>query len=309
MFAYRHAFHAGNHADVFKHVALVSLLRLMQKKENPFLVVDTHAGAGLYTLNSALVRDKAEWSSGIGKLWACASWPDPIARYLDLVKSFNKSGRLTHYPGSPVLIQQLLRPDDRLRAFEMHPSDIGPLQATLKGAPRQVKAERKDGFHQLRALLPPPSRRGLILIDPPYEMRADYSHVIQALKEALARFATGVYVLWYPKVGRFQVDRLLRQVTGLPIQEVLHATLTVRGPLKDGLGLQGSGLVVINPPFGLEAELEIALPVLTRTLAQDARASYRVRSGSTPADIKTALGMSTPSAVSPSPRQGRRKPV
>lgn len=299
MFAYRHAFHAGNHADVMKHITLLATLELMQRKDNPLLCIDTHAGAGLYALQSPLVRDKAEWPSGIGKLWDTdeSTMPTLVARYLQAIRPFNKSGRLVHYPGSPLLIQETLRADDRLRAFEMHPSDIGPLQNCLKGLPRQVKAERKDGFQQLRALLPPPSRRGLILMDPPYEMRDDYRHVISALREGLSRFSTGVYLLWYPKIGRFQVDRLLRQIGSLGIQEVLHATLTVRGPLKDGLGLQGSGMVVINPPFGLRDALSESFAYLAKTLGQDARAGFKVIQGESPAEIKTALGIQSPSAV------------
>jgi 23S rRNA (adenine2030-N6)-methyltransferase len=274
MFAYRHAFHAGNHADVLKHIALIHALELMQKKEGPVWVVDTHAGAGLYTLNSPLVRDKAEWPSGIGKLWSLKEMPAPVAHYLELVRAFNKSGKLSHYPGSPLIIQKLLRADDKLRAYEMHPSDIGPLQLALKGAPRQVKAERKDGFAQLKALLPPASRRGLILIDPPYELREDYRHVVTALRESLARFATGVYMVWYPQIARFQVDRLVRQVEGLKPASLLHASLTVRSPLKDGLGLQGSGVLVINPPYGLQEVLQEALPFLAKVLGQDSRAGF-----------------------------------
>jgi 23S rRNA (adenine2030-N6)-methyltransferase len=299
MFAYRHAFHAGNHADVMKHLTLIATLELMQHKDNPLLCIDTHAGAGLYALQSALVRDKAEWPSGIGKLWGLseAEMPELVARYIRAIKPFNRGGKLSHYPGSPLLIQEMLRPEDRLRAFEMHPSDIGPLQNSLKGLPRQIKAERKDGFQQLRALLPPPSRRGLILMDPPYEMRDDYRHVIGALREGLHRFATGVYLLWYPKIGRFQVDRLLRQVGGLGLQEVLHATLTVRGPLKDGLGLQGSGMVVINPPFGLQEQLTESFAYLAKVLGQDGRAGFKVLLGESPAAIKTALGIQSPSTV------------
>lgn len=297
MFAYRHAFHAGNHADVMKHALLITALELMQKKEGPILAIDTHAGAGLYALHSPLVRDKAEWPSGIGKLWQEKQMPESAKKYVELVRRFNKSGRLSHYPGSPLLIQQLLRPNDKLRAFEMHPTDIGPLQQSLKGAPRQIKAERKDGFQQLRALLPPPSRRGLVLIDPPYEMRDDYRHVISALKEGLARFSTGVYMVWYPKIARFQVDRLLRQIAGLGLQEVMHATLTVRGPLKDGLGLQGSGIVVINPPYGLQAQLEELLPYLVKTLGQDSKAGFSLVCATTVAEVKTALGLLKPSAA------------
>jgi 23S rRNA (adenine2030-N6)-methyltransferase len=274
MFAYRHAFHAGNHADVLKHVALIAALELMQQKEAPVWVIDTHAGAGLYTLHSALVRDKAEWPSGIGTLWSLKETPPAVARYLELIRLFNKSGKLLRYPGSPVILQTLLRAEDKLRAYELHPSDSGPLQLALKGAPRQVKAERKDGFTQLKALLPPPSRRALVLIDPPYELREDYRHVVTALREGLGRFATGVYMIWYPKIARFQVDRLVRQIESLKPAALLHASLTVRGPLKDGLGLQGSGLLVINPPYGLKESLQEALPFLAKVLGQDSRAGF-----------------------------------
>jgi 23S rRNA (adenine2030-N6)-methyltransferase len=280
VFAYRHAFHAGNHADVFKHLALIAAVEFMQQKEGPVLIVDTHAGAGLYPLKSPLVRDKAEWSSGIGRLWELKNPPAFLTRYLQLIRSFNRSGRLTHYPGSPVILQALLRPTDKLRAYEMHPSDIGPLQNSVKGAPRQVKAERKNGFDQLRALLPPASRRGLVLIDPPYELREDYTKVVAAVKEGLSRFSTGVYMIWVPQIARFQVDRMIRQLTSLGVKESLLATLTVRAPQSDGLGLQGSSLLVLNPPFGLKAYLEEALPFLVQALGQDNKAGF---------EIKTAL--------------------
>lgn len=278
MFAYRHAFHAGNHADVLKHLVLIQAIELLQKKEGALLLVDTHAGAGLYTLKSALVRDKAEWPTGIGRLWGLEDVPALVARYLALIQTFNRAAQLTRYPGSPVIMQTLLRPQDKLRAFELHPTDIGPLQASLKGSPRQIKAERKDGFDQLRALLPPLSRRGLILIDPPYELRDDYKKVVVAVKEAMARFATGVYMVWYPQIARFQVDRMLRQISALNAHEMLHATLTVRGPQSDGLGLQGSGVVILNPPFGLRDQLQKTLPWLAQILGQDRHAGFDLTS-------------------------------
>lgn len=289
MFAYRHAFHAGNHADVLKHTALITAFELLQKKEGSVLVIDTHAGSGVYALKSPLVRDKAEWSTGIGRLWELKNAPPAIARYLDIVKRFNKSGRLTHYPGSPVILKELLRPIDRLRAYEMHPSDIGPLQLSMKGAPRQIKAERKNGFDQLRALLPPASRRGMVLIDPPYEMRDDYQKLVAAVREGLSRFSTGVYMIWYPLIARFQVERMLRQLDALGVKETLHVTLTVRAPQADGLGLQGSGLIFLNPPFGLQASLEETLPFLVKTLGEDNKAT---------AQITTALRPVRPSAAS-----------
>ena len=298
MFAYRHAFHAGNHADVLKHLTLVTTLSLMQKKEVPLWIIDTHAGAGLYNLTSPLVRDKAEWASGIGRLWKAESLPEGLGKYMELVRSFNPKGKLSHYPGSPLLIERMLRPEDRLRAFEMHPSDIGPLQRSLGGGPRQVKAERKDGFTQLKAMLPPASRRGMVLMDPPYEMRDDYRLVIQSLRDALARFANGVYLLWYPRIGRYQVERLLRQVAGLPIDRLLHLRLTVRAPLRDGLGLAGSGMIVINPPYGLAQAMEQLMPTLVQHLGQDNRARGEVRQADGPAEIKTALSPRGPSAAS-----------
>jgi 23S rRNA (adenine2030-N6)-methyltransferase len=287
MFAYRHAFHAGNHADILKHVALLAVIRHMQEKPVPIWIIDTHAGAGLYALHAPLVRDKAEYGSGIGKLWEHdrSRMPKAVADLVEMVAAFNRTDRLTHYPGSPLLAMKMLRPDDRLRAFEMHPSDIGPLEKALQGPARQIKAERKDGFEQLRALLPPASRRGLVLIDPPYELKDDYRKCILALRDGLTRFASGVYMLWYPRIARYQVDRLLRQLAGLPIRSVMLAELRVRGPLRDGLGLQGSGLVIINPPFGLAGQMASALPFLATSLAQDRQAGFTLRSAEGDADV------------------------
>ena len=295
MFAYRHAFHAGNHADVLKHALLVSAVDLLQQKEGPILFIDTHAGAGCYTLKSSLVRDKAEWGTGIGRLWQSDSLPESLRHYYETVAQFNKGRQLTHYPGSAVILNTLLRDQDRLRAFELHPSDIAPLQRSLKGKPRQVKAERKDGFQQLRALLPPPDRRALILIDPPYELRTDYALTIGAVREGLGRFSTGTYMIWIPQIARFQVDRMLRQLAGLGVANTLMVSLTVRAPGTDGLGLQGSSLVVLNPPYGLEQAAQSFMPFLARTLGQDRKASCL---------IKTALGPTRPSAVR-SPERSR----
>lgn len=288
MFAYRHAFHAGNHADVFKHAVLVAAIELLQKKEAPLLLVDTHAGAGLYTLKSPLVRDKGEWPSGIGKIWGQEDIAPDLKRYYGLISRFNQAGKLTHYPGSAVIMNEMLREEDRLRAFEMHPSDIGPLQLTVKGKPRQVKAERKDGFAQLRALLPPACKRGLILIDPPYEMREDYTKTITALKEGLSRFATGTYMVWIPQIARYQVDRLTRQIAQLGVKNTLFATLHVRPAQADGLGLTGSTLAILNPPYGLEEVLHRLLPWLTEKLGQHSRAGYKIIAAPIPLRVGAA---------------------
>lgn len=297
MFAYRHAFHAGNHADVMKHAVLVLTLELLQKKESSLLVIDTHAGAGLYALASPLVRGKGEWPTGIGRLWDNNDLPEELASYMGIVKKFNKSKKLTHYPGSALIASQMLRHEDRLRAFEMHPSDIGPLQSALKGHPRQIKAERKDGFAQLRALLPPSTKRALVLIDPPYELREDYQRTIVALKEGLARFATGTYLVWIPQVARYQVERMVRQIGALGVTNRLLLTLRVRAPLSDGLGLTGSSLAILNPPFGLEEKLRRLLPALATLLGEGPKAH---------ADVTTAFGSRGPNAVFPA--KGREGP-
>src|SRR6476659_2199718 len=197
MLAYRHAFHAGNHADVLKHLMLMLVLGHMNAKDKPYRLVDTHAGAGGYSLLGRYAKKNGEYERGVGLLWARDDLPAPLADYVALVRRFNPDGVLAQYPGSPALAQMLLRPHDQLRAFELHPTAQKILRATLAATPDAI-AYDGDGFAGLKSQLPPSSRRAAVLIDPSYEGNADYARVVATLREALARFAPGVYMVWYP---------------------------------------------------------------------------------------------------------------
>ena len=278
MLSYRHGFHAGNHADVLKHVVLLQLLRLLTQKERPLWVIDTHAGAGLYALNSRFAAKNAEYADGIGRLWNLDDLPEPLADYVAQVRACNPDGALRRYPGSPQLALQLLRPHDRLRLFELHPTEQSLLQDHFAAAGRQVQVSIGDGFAGLKAVLPPPSRRGVALIDPSYETRDDYAAVIAAVADALQRFATGTYAVWYPQLQRRESTRLPEKLRELAGGDWLHVALKVHAPRADGFGLHGSGLFVFNPPWKLDAALAPALPVLGKLLAQDASASCTMQS-------------------------------
>ena len=201
MLAYRHAFHAGNHADVLKHIVLLRLMRHMSLKEKGYRLVDTHAGAGLYALDSAQAQKKGEYLQGIARLWSRDDLPEAAADYVQQVRGFNPDGTLRHYPGSPMLARALLRPQDQLRLFELHPSDHAALVAQL-GAAKGVDIRQVDGFAALKSQLPPPTRRALVLVDPSYEGQGDYARVLDTLQDALRRFAEGVFMVWYPVVSK-----------------------------------------------------------------------------------------------------------
>lgn len=277
MFSYRHGFHAGNHADVLKHVVLVQMLEYLTGKDTPLWVVDTHAGAGAYSLDSTFAQKKGEFREGIGRLWGRNDLPPALIDYLDQVKRLNKDGELRHYPGSPQIALQMLREQDRLQLFELHTTESQVLQQHFANAKRRVSVQAADGFAGLKAVLPPASRRGLVLIDPPYEDKEDYRKVVAAMRGALQRFATGVYAVWYPQVQRQESQDLPGQLKQLADRDWLHASLTVKAPEKHGLGLHGSGLFIFNPPWNLEASLQAALPVLVRLLGQDAMATFKLK--------------------------------
>jgi 23S rRNA (adenine2030-N6)-methyltransferase len=278
MLSYRHGFHAGNHADVLKHVVLLQLLRLMTQKEKPLWVIDTHAGAGSYALDSRFAAKNAEYVDGIGRLWHATDLPGPLVDYVAQVRACNGDGSLRRYPGSPQLALQLLRPHDRLRLFELHPTEQAVLQAQFGGCGRQVQVHAGDGYAGLKAVLPPPSRRGLALIDPSYETRDDYGAVIGAASDALQRFATGTYAVWYPQLQRRESVRLPEKLRELAGGDWLHVMLKVHAPRADGFGLHGSGVFVFNPPWQLDVALAPVLPVLGKLLAQDASASCTMQS-------------------------------
>lgn len=278
MFSYRHAFHAGNHADVLKHAIVIHILDYLGRKDAPYWVIDTHAGAGMYRLDSDWALKNAEFADGVGRLWERQDLPPLFQRYVEQVRGFNPDGRLRHYPGSPWLALDAMREHDRLRLFEMHPTEAELLVSNLEHqgrmALRQTTIYDTDGWEGMKALLPPPTRRGLVLIDPSYEDKNDYKHALTAVKEGVKRFATGTYALWYPQVQRRESTELPRHLERLGVKGWLHASLSVKKPASDGFGLHGSGMFVVNPPWTLHAELKTALPWLKGLLAQDERAVY-----------------------------------
>ena len=278
MLSYRHAFHAGSHADVLKHFVLVQLLQYLKQKDKPYWVVDTHAGAGMYALDSGYAAQNAEYKTGIARLWARNDLPATVAEYVALVRAVNADNSLKTYPGSPVFAHKLLRGEDRLRLFELHPTDSQHLQDNFEHAGRQVKIEMADGFARLKALLPPPSRRGLVLIDPPYEEKQDYQRVITALNEALKRFATGTYAVWYPMLQRQESEQFADKLKHLNSASWLHVGLAVHTPSLDGFGMHGSGMFIINPPWTLQATLQATMPFLTENLTQDDGAQFLLES-------------------------------
>jgi 23S rRNA (adenine2030-N6)-methyltransferase len=277
MFSYRHGFHAGNHADVLKHAVLVQILGYLTAKDAPLWFVDTHAGAGSYQLDSAFAQKKGEFRDGIGRLWERKDLPPVVADYVAQVRKHNPDGKLRHYPGSPEIASQMLRPHDRLQLFELHTTESKVLQKHFAAAGRRVSVRAEDGFAGLKGVLPPASRRGLALIDPSYEDKADYAKVIAAMRDALKRFATGVYAVWYPQVQRQEAQDLPGQLKQIAQGDWLHVSLTVKAPAADGLGLHGSGMFVFNQPWKLEAELRPQMPALVKLLGQDRRATFKMQ--------------------------------
>ena len=281
MFAYRHAFHAGNHADVLKHLVLSQVLRYMAEKDKPFTLVDTHAGAGGYSLEGDYAHQGDEFATGIGALWARKDLPPAVADYVALVRAFNPGAKkLTQYPGSPGIANALLRADDRLRLYELHPTDHKILEAYLRERP-QTQVFHSDGFASLKSELPPPSRRGVLLIDPSYEIKLDYARVVGALREALTRFPQCVVVIWYPQLQMLesaQLPQRLRnaaEAAAAPAKKGwLHVRLSVAKADERGFGLVGSGLFIANPPHTLHDELQALLPWLVEVLGQHDGASF-----------------------------------
>jgi 23S rRNA (adenine2030-N6)-methyltransferase len=318
MFSYRHAFHAGNHADVLKHTALIAVLRHMTQKDTALNVFDTHAGAGLYRLDGDYAQTSGEAADGYLRLISKpnepivltdkapdatkniansktdAILPTALQEYLDLVASFNKGTSHKVYPGSPFIIQSLLqgRDRDRLKLFELHPTDAKTLRANIEqlDAGRLITVHQEDGFEGLKKFLPPPSRRALVLCDPSYELKTDYARVVAMVTDAVKRFNTGTYMVWYPIIPRPEAHDLPRKLKTLAVREGrpwLNATLTVKSSKlttdDEGEvvrpGLPASGVFVINPPHTLKATLTAALGTAAKLLAQDKNKAFEVEAG------------------------------
>jgi 23S rRNA (adenine2030-N6)-methyltransferase len=287
MLAYRHAFHAGNHADVLKHTVLALVLRYMNQKDKPYRWVDTHAGAGGYSLEGRYAQKKGEYEEGIGRLWAMdfdqrQAMPAAVADYLELVRQFNPGGDqpagkvavpLEQYPGSPAIARSLLRPQDQMRLFELHPTDFRILESYM-AEQRGAEVKQLDGFDALKGQVPPSSRRAVVLMDPSYEGHKDYGRVVASLREAIERFAEGVYMVWYPQVQKLEAAQLPKRLEALAPKGWLHARLTVQQPDSQGFGLAGSGVFLLNPPYTLHDELLTVLPYLTEVLGQYEGANY-----------------------------------
>ncbi|SUC11097.1 putative DNA methylase, N-6 adenine-specific [Pasteurella canis] len=276
MLSYRHSFHAGNHADVLKHIVLMLIIENFQLKEKGFYYLDTHAGVGRYRLFSEEAEKTAEFEEGIGRLWQRDDLPEEIARYIQLIKKFNYGGKeLRYYAGSPLIAATMLRPQDRALLTELHPSDFPLLRNNFKEF-KNVTSKRENGFQQLKATLPPKERRGLILIDPPYELKEDYDLVVQAVEDGYKRFATGTYAIWYPVVLRQQIKRMLRHFENTGIRKILQIELAVH-PDSEQRGMTASGMIVINPPWTLEQQMKKILPYLTQTLVPEGTGNWSVK--------------------------------
>lgn len=271
---YRHAFHAGNFADVAKHALLVALVGRLQAKPSPICLLDAFAGAGRYDLSAEPARRTGEFRDGIARLFGADPAPAGLERYLDLVRAENPAGALTRYPGSPALAARLLRDGDRLLAVEKHPEDAAALKRAFADEPR-VEVHRRDGYEAMAALVPPAERRGLVLVDPAFEVVDEFERMTAALVRAHRRWPTGVYALWYPIKHRPPVDAFLGDLALTGLRRILATELTVRPPTSPER-LNGAGLVVVNPPYGFDEAARRLLEALAPMLAREAGARARV---------------------------------
>ena len=287
MFSYRHAFHAGNHADVLKHTVLIATVQYLTQKEAALTVLDTHGGAGLYRLDGDYASKSGEAEEGVLRLAATkeAELAPVLQDYLQMVRRFNQGNAIRNYPGSPFITQALLRGHDRLKAFELHPTDMRSLTGNMAQLEvrRQVAILHEDGFEGVKKFLPPPSRRALLLCDPSYELKTDYGRVLDMAADGLKRFPTGTYAVWYPIIPRPEAHDLPKRLKTMATKagkSWLHATLTVKSnKTSERGGLPASGMFLINPPFNLKDQLKPAMPQLVKLLGEDSNAGFTLESG------------------------------
>ena len=263
---YRHAFHAGNHADVFKHIVLTRLIALMSRKEQPFAYLDTHAGIGLYDLKGDQANRTGEYLEGIARLWDQKNLPAITADYMQVLHKMNPDGELRYYPGSPEWARRLTRSQDRILLNEKHPEDGVMLKANMKGD-RRVAVHLGEGWHVPRALLPVAEKRAVMLIDPPFEKLDEMQRCVESLKDAISRMRQTVVAIWYPIKDKRQLRRFYQDLAASGAPKLLQVELFVH-PLDTPSSLNGSGLAIANPPWGLEEELRELLPWLAKTLGQ-----------------------------------------
>jgi 23S rRNA (adenine2030-N6)-methyltransferase len=277
MLSYRHAFHAGNFADVHKHAVLTLLLQSLLRKDSPFCYMDMHAGAGRYDLGSAESRKNAEHLRGIARLWQRDDIPAALRPYLDAVRSVNPSQDTAvprSYPGSPRIARHFLRPQDRMVLSELHPSDIQHLSQEFF-QDRQVAVYHLDAYQGIKALLPPKERRGLVLMDPAFERREELTRMISGLEAAVARWAHGLFALWFPITNRATLADFYRRLEKTGIRKILVSELCVRPPLT-ARQLNGSAMAIVNPPWRLDSELEEMLPWLCLALTDEGAGRCRI---------------------------------
>lgn len=284
---YRHHFHAGNFADVLKHALLVRLVRALQQKPKGFLYLDTHAGRGGYDLAEAASGDTLartpEWPNGIGRLWERDDLPPSVSEYLELVRRFDRSAgnldpRVRFYPGSPWIVALLARPEERLLLCEKHPAECAALRPDLhRAAGNQVRVvvQETDGYVAIRAALPPPERRALVLIDPPYEAQDEFAQAAAALAEGLRRFPSGVFALWYPLTERARIQEFLAAVLDLRPPPTFVVELSVAGD-ESPVKMKGCGLVIVNPPWRFENDAAEIARFLAPVLGQEPGAAARL---------------------------------
>ncbi|KLV05785.1 23S rRNA (adenine(2030)-N(6))-methyltransferase RlmJ [Photobacterium ganghwense] len=265
MLSYRHSFHAGNHADVVKHIVQSLILDALKQKDKPFVYHDTHSGVGRYDLQDERSEKTGEYKQGIARIWQRDDIPADIASYIDAIKALNDGDTLRYYPGSPKVARAQLREQDRMVLTELHPSDFPLLLQEFRGD-RQVRIYKEDAFARLKASLPPKERRGVVLIDPPYELKHEYMDVVKAIQESYKRWATGTYAIWYPVVYRENIDKMLQGLENLGIRKILQIELGVE-PDTDERGMTASGMIVINPPWKLESQMQAILPWLQEAIA------------------------------------------
>ncbi|HSC76651.1 MAG TPA: 23S rRNA (adenine(2030)-N(6))-methyltransferase RlmJ [Pseudomonadales bacterium] len=268
MLSYQHGFHAGNIADVLKHAVLCQVIDYLLQKNKPFYFHDTHAGRGLYDLTHPVAQKTGEYRNGIARIWNRRDYPAALLPYIRTLQDFNSGAGLRMYAGSSLLAQRMMTGADRLAANELHPQEFQALRDNAQGL-RNLRVSQQDGYAALKAALPPPEKRGLVLIDPSYELLADDVAVVNALREALKRFATGIYLVWYPVVEPARARKMVRAISALSKEKVLQLELFMREPVAGSGGMAGSGMLVINPPWQLDTLMQEALPWLVKQLAPE----------------------------------------
>ncbi|WP_028115609.1 23S rRNA (adenine(2030)-N(6))-methyltransferase RlmJ [Ferrimonas senticii] len=273
MLSYRHSYHAGNHADVLKHTVQALIIEALKAKDKPFVYHDSHSGAGRYDLQSDHAEKTGEFVDGIGRLWG-EDCPQALHPYLKAVKALNPNGNLRYYPGSPKLAALLLREQDRMVMTELHPTDF-PLLKQEFARDRRAKIYKEDGYAQIKAAMPPQERRGVVLIDPPYELKTEYADMVKGVEQGHKRWATGTYAIWYPVVLRDNIDFVERRLKASGIRNILKIEMNVMADTYER-GMTGSGMIVINPPWKLEQQMNELLPWLTEKMAQTDQANFVV---------------------------------